>query len=172
MTYKIAQIEGIGPEFASRLEAAGVHSSDDLLTRCASDEGRRKVAEQSGLTVRQLSMWMHQADLMRVSGIGSEFGQLLEASGVESVEQLATRDPGNVVNLLHRVNKEKKLTRTVPSIKTVSKWVTRARELVPARRDVVRSEVVPPRATNVIDAPERERTFGFAGAATGAKPSW
>lgn len=85
---------------------------------------------------------MHQADLMRVSGIGSEFGRLLETSGVQSVTELRDRKPENVVNLLHRVNGEKKLTRALPSLKTVSKWINRARELQPfARpRDVSRAD--------------------------------
>lgn len=127
MSYKLEQIEGIGPFFAERLMSAGVHNSDELLSRCSTDEGKRRLADSAAVSVRQLSTWMHQADLMRVSGIGSEFGQLLEVSGVESVEQLSKRDPENIVNLLHRVNSERKLTRAVPSIKTVAKWVERAR---------------------------------------------
>lgn len=135
MTYKLEQIEGIGPHFAERLLAAGVHNTDELLERCATDEGMRKLASNAAVSVMQLTAWNHQADLMRVSGIGSEFGQLLEVSGVESVKQLAQREPENVVNLLHRVNSDRKLTRAVPSIKTVSKWITRAKELVPSWRE-------------------------------------
>ncbi len=143
MTYKLEQIEGIGPFFASRLTAAGVRNSDELLERCATNEGMRALADSSAVTVSQLTTWKHQADLMRVSGIGSEFGQLLEVSGVESVEQLSQREPSNIVNLLHRVNDERKLTRAVPSLKTVSKWITRAREMAPSWRErlPVRSDV-------------------------------
>lgn len=130
MTYKLEQIEGIGPEFAARLIAAGVHNADELLDRCSTDEGKRKLADSSAVSVGQLTTWSHQADLMRVSGIGSEFGQLLEVSGVESVAQLSQRDPENIAHLLHRVNDERKLTRAVPSIKTVAKWVTRARAMI------------------------------------------
>ncbi len=141
MTYKLEQIEGIGPHFAARLLAAGVRNTDELLERCATDEGMRELASNSATSVMQLTAWKHQADLMRVSGIGSEFGQLLEVSGVESVEQLAKREPENVVHLLHRVNSERKLTRAVPSIKTVSKWITRAKEMVPSWRERERAPV-------------------------------
>lgn len=61
----------------------------------------------------QLETWMHQADLMRVSGIGSEFGKLLESSGMQSVAELRDRNPENVENLPHRVNTEQKLTRAL-----------------------------------------------------------
>lgn len=141
MTYKITQIEGIGPQFAERLAIAGVHTTDDLLDRCGTEDGRKQLARHVGLSTQQLSTWTHQADLMRVSGIGSEFGQLLESSGVQSVEELSTREPENVVNLLHRVNGMKKLTRAVPSLKTVSKWITRARELVPRSEPAMTHEL-------------------------------
>jgi predicted flap endonuclease-1-like 5' DNA nuclease len=134
MTYKIQHIEGVGAEVGARLEHAGVTNSDQLLTRCATDEGRRALAIAANVSVEQLKTWSHQADLMRVSGIGSEFGQLLERSGVETVAQLSERKPENLVNLLTRVNAEKRLTRAVPALATVSKWVTRAREMTTTSR--------------------------------------
>lgn len=140
MTYKLEQIEGIGPFFAERLVHAGVNNSDELLTRCSTDDGKRRLADSCAISVGQLTTWMHQADLMRVSGIGSEFGQLLEVSGVESVKQLSERDPESIAHLMHRVNNERKLTRAVPSTKTVAKWVSRAKEMVGVRAP---SETVP-----------------------------
>ncbi|MBK6485811.1 MAG: DUF4332 domain-containing protein [Gemmatimonadetes bacterium] len=87
MTYKIEQIEGIGPHFAERLATAGFARR---TTCCpgASDEGRRMMEMRTGISAGQLTTWMHQADLMRVNGIGSEFSQLLEASGIETVREL------------------------------------------------------------------------------------
>jgi len=114
MTYKIDKIEGIAPPFAERLHVEGVHNGDDLLTRCDTEEGRRQLAAHAGLSTEELETWMHQTDLMRVSGIGSESGKLLESSGVQSVTELRDRKPENVANLLHRVNTDKKLTRALP----------------------------------------------------------
>lgn len=131
MTYKIEQIEGIGPHYAERLMAAGVHTTDDLLTRCATPEGRLHLATATGLSSGQILTWSNQADLMRVSGIGSEFGQLLESAGVDTVKELGQRNPENLVAVMSRVNEEKKLTRVVPPVKTVAKWVEQARELEP-----------------------------------------
>lgn len=132
MTYKIEQIEGIGPDFGARLAAEGIHTTDDLLSRTLTMDARQRLSMTTGLSVLQLTTWRHQADLMRVKGIGSEYGQLLEASGIETVNQLAQRLPENVVNLLDRVNAEKHLTRQVPPLKTVRKWISNAREMIPA----------------------------------------
>ncbi len=129
MSYKIEQIEGIGPHFGARLVAAGVQTSDDLLNRTASADARQQLAMATGLSTVQLTTWRHQADLMRISGIGSEYGQLLEAAGIETVRELARREPENIVNLLDRVNEQKQLTRQVPPLKTVSKWVDQARQI-------------------------------------------
>lgn len=131
MTYKLEEIDGIGPFFAERLVRAGVADSDALIERCATAEGRRQLSAYAAVTTQQLETWARQADLMRVSGIGGGFGRLLEASGVQSVKELSQREPENIVNLLHRVNAERKLTRAVPSLSTVSRWVRRAREMQP-----------------------------------------
>jgi predicted flap endonuclease-1-like 5' DNA nuclease len=131
MNYKIEQIEGIGPHFAERLGAAGVHTTADLLARCATPEGREQLAQATGLSATQILTWSNQADLMRVSGIGSEYGQLLESSGVDTVKELAQRNPENLVSVMARINEEKHLTRVVPPVKTVAKWVDNARQLEP-----------------------------------------
>lgn len=131
MTYKIEQIEGIGSHYAERLGAADVRTTEDLLRRCATPDGRMQLGMKTDISTSQLQTWSHQADLMRVSGIGSEFGQLLETAGVESVKQLGMRDPENITFLLQRVNDEKQLTRVVPPVRTVSKWIHRAKMLEP-----------------------------------------
>lgn len=131
MSCKIQEIEGIGPHFAERLGAAGIHTTEDLLSRCARPEGRQHLVSVTGLSMTQVLTWANQADLMRVSGIGSEFGQLLESSGVDTVRELATRNPENLVHAMTRVNEAKKLTRVIPPLKTVEKWVDQARELEP-----------------------------------------
>lgn len=131
MTYKIEQVEGIGPESGARLASVGIHTTDDLLARTTTLEDRQRLAYGTGLSMMSVTAWRHQADLMRISGIGSEYGQLLEVAGIESVRELAMRKPENIVNLLDRVNAERKLTRSLPALKLVSRWVEQAQQLEP-----------------------------------------
>ncbi len=131
MVYKIEQIEGIGPHFAERLGTAGVHTTEDLLARGATPEGRRQLELATGISAEQVLTWTNQADLMRVSGIGSEFGQLLEASGVNTVKELAQRNAENLVNVMTRINEEKHLTRVLPPLKSVTKWIELAQTMEP-----------------------------------------
>ena len=60
MTYKIEQIEGIGPDFGARLAAAGIHTTDDLLTRTLTMDARQRLSMTTGLSVLQLTTWRHR----------------------------------------------------------------------------------------------------------------
>jgi predicted flap endonuclease-1-like 5' DNA nuclease len=78
-----------------------------------------------------LLKWANMADLMRISGVGEEFSELLEAAGVDTVKELRNRNAENLAAKMAEVNAEKKLTRALPSAKTVAKWVDQAKELKP-----------------------------------------
>ena len=58
-----------------------------------------------------------------------EYAELLVAAGVDTVKELKTRNAANLAEKLAEVNAEKKLTRKVPSAKTVEGWVAQAAEL-------------------------------------------
>lgn len=131
MSYKIEEIEGIGPAYADKLSAAEIKTTDDLLGKCADAKGRKTVAESTGVSEGQLLKWANMADLMRVSGIGSEYSELLEAAGVDTVKELRHRNADNLAEKMAEINEEKKLTRAVPSSKVVSDWVEQAKTMDP-----------------------------------------
>ena len=54
------------------------------------------MAEKSGLTTTQILKWANMADLMRIAGIGSEYSELLEAAGVDTVKELRNRNAANL----------------------------------------------------------------------------
>ena len=127
--YKIDQIEGIGPASAEKLGTAGIKSTDDLLKMCCDAKGRKSTAEKTGLREKQLLKWANMADLMRISGVGEEYSELLEAAGVDTVKELRTRRADNLAAKMAEINTQKKLTRTVPSEKQVAKWVDQAKSM-------------------------------------------
>lgn len=129
MGYKIDQIEGIGPVSAGKLGTAGIKSTDDLLKMCCDSKGRKSTAEKTGLGEKQLLKWANMADLMRISGVGEEYSELLEAAGVDTVKELRNRRADNLASKMAEVNDQKKLTRNVPSEKQVAKWVEQAKGL-------------------------------------------
>jgi predicted flap endonuclease-1-like 5' DNA nuclease len=126
---KIEEIEGVGPTYAEKLSGAGVLTTDQLLERGASASGRAALAEETGQSHAQILEWVNHVDLMRIDGVGSEYADLLEAAGVDSVPELATRNSTNLAAALESTNASKDLVRRVPSEPVVAKWIAEARTL-------------------------------------------
>ncbi len=131
MSYKIDEIEGIGPKYAADLATAGIKTTDDLLDQCGGATGRKAVAESTGISEKRLLEWANMADLMRISGVGAEFAELLEGSGVDTVKELRHRNAENLAAKMKDVNEIKELTRSVPSASQVTRWIEAAKELEP-----------------------------------------
>ncbi len=131
MTYKIEEIEGIGPSYAEKLAAATIATTDDLLNLCCTPSGRKQVAAKTSVSEAQLLKWSNAADLMRISGIGPEYAELLEAAGVDTVKELRNRNSENLATTMNEINDQKKLTRAVPSATVVKKWVEAAKTTEP-----------------------------------------
>ena len=131
MSYKIDEIEGIGPANAAKLAAANIITTDDLLDKCCAPAGRKEVAETTGVGESTILKWSNMADLMRVSGIGSQFSELLKAAGVDTIKELRTRNAANLADAMEKVNNEKKLARTSPPEVTVTKWIDAAKKMDP-----------------------------------------
>ena len=126
----IADIEGIGPVFAEKLNAAGVKTTDDLLERGATRKGRQELADQSGLTGAQILGWVNRADLYRIKGVGSEYSDLLELAGVDTVVELARRNAANLADTFQSVAAEKpNVVRRVPGQAVVAGWIEEAKKL-------------------------------------------
>ena len=123
---KLETIEGIGPVISEKLAEAGVGSIEALLKNGASKKGRHTIAEQTGITEMKILRLVNHADLMRIKGIGGEYSELLEWSGVDSVPELAQRNAANLLEKITSVNDEKQLVRELPTEKQLSDWVTQA----------------------------------------------
>src|SRR5688572_19516708 len=124
---KLIDIEGIGKAYAEKLEKAGVVTIDDLLKQGGSSSGREKLAEAAGVTEKQMLEWVNRCDLMRLKGVGSEFADLLEAAGVDSVPELGQRNAANLQAKMAELNEKKNLVRRVPSESEIERWIEEAK---------------------------------------------
>lgn len=126
---KVIDIEGVGPTFAEKLTSVGVATTDGLLETAGSAKGRKALAEKTGIDEKKILEWVNRCDLMRIKGVGSEFSDLLEAAGVDTVKELATRRADNLQARMAELNTEKKLVRRVPNLSEVEAWVAEAKTL-------------------------------------------
>lgn len=131
MSYKIAEIEGVGEAYARKLEEAGIKTTDDLLTAAASPKGRKDLAEKTGISGKLILKWTNHADLFRIKGVAGQFAELLEAGGVDTVKEFRHRVAANLQPKLVEINDEKNLCNRVPSVAELEKMIAQAKELEP-----------------------------------------
>ncbi len=126
---KLSSIEGIGEAYSTKLEEAGITSLENLLEICCVKKGRKEMANKSGISEKLILEWVNRADLSRIKGVSTQYADLLECAGVDTVPELAQRKPENLLAKMLEVNEEKNLVRKVPTESQVKDWVAQAKEL-------------------------------------------
>lgn len=125
----VIDIEGIGPVYTQKLKAVGVDTVEELLNAAASAEGRQDLADKTGISRKRILSWANRADLWRIKGVGEEYTDLLEMAGVDTVPELAQRNPENLYQALMDLQAQNKLVRKMPVLSQVQDWVAQAKGL-------------------------------------------
>lgn len=125
----IEYVEGIGDVRGRKWRAVDMTRTIDLLVFGATRKGRAALAKRSGFEESQILTWANQVDLYRIVGIGKQYADLLEQSGVDTVIELANRNPANLQKLMVEVNERRQLVRRTPTLAEVEKWVEQAATL-------------------------------------------
>lgn len=131
MSYKVVEIEGIGPTYAEKLGVIGIHTTSDLLSKGATKKGRMEIAAKTGIPESLILTWVNHADLFRIKGVAAQFSELLEAAGVDSVKEFATRNAENLHAKLVETNDQYGLSGKVPSIDSIKEMISQAKGLDP-----------------------------------------
>lgn len=126
---KITTIEGIGEVYALKLSEAGITTVEALLEKGASAAGRKEICTTCDVSDKLVLTWVNHADLMRIKGVGEEYADLLEATGVDTVPELAQRNADNLFAKMSEVNDNKSLVRKLPTASQVTQWVVQAKDL-------------------------------------------
>lgn len=125
----IIELEGIGPAYGEKLAQAGVQTVEELLQKGASANGREALASSTGISEKVIRDLVNAADLMRITGVGPQYAELLEAAGVDSVPELAQRNASNLAQAMMATNAAKNLANRTPSESEIQKWVEEAKSL-------------------------------------------
>ncbi len=126
---KLIKIEGIGGAYEKKLNAIGLFSVEDLLEKGATPKGRKELCDKTKISDALILKWVNRADLFRIKGIGEEYGDLLEAAGVDTVPELAQRKADNLYQKVVETNNAKKLVRKLPAQSQIKNWIDQAKKL-------------------------------------------
>ncbi len=125
----VQTVQGIGPARVAALAAIGITTRQELLDRGATPEGRAEIAAQSQISEKLIAGWVSAVDLTRVTGIGPQSAELLEAAGVATVGDLAQQDAASLHEKLVAVNASRKLVSVVPGVSQIEKAIETAKGL-------------------------------------------
>ncbi|MGC8825811.1 MAG: DUF4332 domain-containing protein, partial [Anaerolineae bacterium] len=106
-----------------------IRTLEAFLEQADTPQKRKALAERTGISEKLILEWANLADLFRIKGIGEEYSDLLEEAGVDTVVELAQRNPEHLHAKLAEVNAQKKLVRRLPSLREVTSWVEQAKSL-------------------------------------------
>lgn len=126
---KIVDVQGIGPAYAARLRAVKIRTTEALLKQGATPKGRKEIVASSGIGHEQILKWVNMADLYRIKGIGSQYSELLEAAGVDTVVELSKRVPEKLLATMQKANQARNLVNGMPGLRQVKSWVSQAHKL-------------------------------------------
>lgn len=131
---RIDQVAGVGHREATKLRKVGVRTSK-ALTQCASTRrGRSELAKKTGLSPKDLQVWVHHADLLRVRGVGAEYSALLVEAGVDTIRDLRRRNPTALLAKIIGMNGSEKVVERLPTEAMVEGWIEAAGDLEPSMK--------------------------------------
>jgi hypothetical protein len=131
-SHQIERIEGVGKSLGNYLRNIGVKTTADLIEKCSTDSGFKKVVKAAEVVEPVVKQWVSMADLMRVPNINGQYAELLEASDIKSVQNLASADAHALTAKMQTVNqREHRIPDSIPlaDANMVANWVRDAKTL-------------------------------------------
>ncbi len=128
-SYPIEEIEGIGPGYAKQLSKLSITTTKDMLDKVSSVEGVESVATSMSKQSWVIRSWASMSDLMRVEGVDGQFAELIEFSGVHSVQALGQQDAKTFTQEMMDVNDKEHRVKEAPDSRRVHQWITSAKTM-------------------------------------------
>lgn len=114
---------------ARTLRRMGIRTTEALLRRAATAEGRLEVASKVTLGEKEVLALVLSIDLMRIKGMGTLYCRLLSQVGVLTIEDLRNWDPQTLHAMLGQTNEKLRMVRRLPNLESVTAWVTEAQDI-------------------------------------------
>ena len=134
-SYEVEEVEGIGPSYGKKLRDMGISTTEQLLNQCCTMSGRITVAEHVGIEDFVVRKWASMSDLMRLSGVGGQFSELIAYAGIDSVQDLGQQNAGALHSKLSASNQEQNRVKTIPDESSLGLMISQAKSLKAIMQD-------------------------------------
>ena len=129
MSVTISDIKGLQPELKTKLESEGIRNTTQFLEHTQTQKQRTELAHKVGATPVAIKELANRADLMRLTGVGGDFSNMLEEAGVNSCKELQHRVPEKLFIALEAIHTDKKIGYRAPALAQVTEWIAEAKKL-------------------------------------------
>lgn len=132
ISHQIERIEGIGKSLGNFLRNIGVKTTTDLIEKCSTESGFQLVVKAAEVVEPVVKQWLSRADLMRVPEVNGQYAELMEASDIKSVQDLASADAQALTAKMQTVNqREHRIPDSIPlaDVNMVANWIKDAKTL-------------------------------------------
>ncbi len=129
ISHKIEKIQGIGRGTKISLRNIKIKTTIDLINKCLSEKGFLQVISTTQVIDSTVMQWVSMADLMRVPDIDGHLAELIEASEIKSVHDLANANADELRSIMKTVNQSKHKI-SLPDIHRVTNWIRDAKSIV------------------------------------------
>ena len=122
----------------TKMKALQIVKYGELEASLAVNDISKPNVQAKDVLIEVKAAGLNRADLMRVRGVGSEYSDLLEQAGVDTVKELRNRNAANLAAKMVEVNDaaikktKKSIVRRTPAESEVERWVAHAKKLAPA----------------------------------------
>lgn len=129
VNYKIEELEQIDSIISEKLRTIGITTVLELLENTKTPKQREEISDKTGIDVSRILRYANMADLFRVHGIGREYSDLLEQSGVDTIVELSKRDAVNLTEKLKEINDKYEFVKKLPLLNEVQDWINQSKDL-------------------------------------------
>ena len=128
--YSLDVIGDIESSTLKKLNDLNITTTKQLWKQCDSDEAVLDLAGKIAVEDFAIQRWVSIADLLRVANIEADDAELLEATEIYSMQDLAAQKPGRLGEKLAKNNEREKILNKLPDESKLAKWIEHAQHIV------------------------------------------
>ncbi len=139
---KIIEIEGIGEKYAKTLEKAGITEVENLIPLTWRE--LKELATKTKISLKLLEKWQDQAELMELKGVGPEYSEVLNRVGIDSIKELAYRNPQKTLDRIAEFDKKQPdVIRKIPKVEEITDWISQSKEMYQEKKAKMSPKTTP-----------------------------
>lgn len=122
MSHRMNEFTAIDPNDVTKMHAAGIENTDDMMRLWADQPQREALMEKTGFDKDQFTRFVSMSRLARVKNVGPKYVEVLLAAGIDGPKSLFEFEPEALAKRLGEIRTERNLKGPVPPLTEIETW--------------------------------------------------